>query len=572
MSGMRWLRQGYERHQAGDLAGAADLYRRAARDGRVKADALHGLGLVELQRGQTEAAVEALQRAARLAPKNPALLTNLSHALMTRRRFADAAAVLRQTADLAPEAETLFNLAYAEQAAGEPFAAERDYRRALSLDPGHLPAANNLAGLLQSLGRIDEAVATYRAASAINPNDPEIRINLARALEISGQLPEAADQVSALERAIPHDPRTRLLRARLAHRGGEADVAETCLRPLLDTALPDDLACTVRKELALILDRRGDYAEAFHIASEGNRLRARQAKAQGLDGRGWIRRIVGYRGVFSPERLSQSASISVENREPPVFFVGFPRSGTTLMETILATHEGLVTSGEITPLDHVLSSLAPGGSSDAVLEALAGLDEARIAELRGIFWTAAEALFPGRLNGRRLVDKAPFNLVELGLINLLFPNAPVIVAVRDPRDVCLSCFFQDFTLSDAVVNFLDISDAASAYAAVDALWRHYQECLTLPWMEYRYEDLVADPATQAAAVFQFLGLDWDPAQLVRRGQPGSGQFIATPSRDAVAQPITAAAVQRWRRYEQELAPALAILDPVIKRMGYDGQP
>ena len=566
MSGQRWLREGYDRHRAGDLAAAAQHYRRAARDTAVKADALHGLGLVELQRGHPEAAIEALERAARLAPRNPAVLTNLGHALMAQQRHDEALPPLRRAAELAPQAETHFNLAYAEQAAGHSFAAERGYRQALALESAHAGAANNLAGLLHSLGRMEAAVEAYRAALALRPADPEIRINLARALEIANDLPAARDLAEALARDLPDDPRPILLLARLERRSNAHEAAAQRLRPLLDMALPDDLACTARKELALLLDRRGDYAAAFESAAAGNARRRAQADRQGLDGQDWLRRVTLYGALFGRERLSAS---SAGERPPPVFFVGFPRSGTTLMETILATHPDLVTSGEITPLDHVLKSLAPGGGSAAVAAAIAGLDETGIAALREVFWEAAEALFPELRSGRRLVDKAPFNLVELGLINLLFPTAPVIVAGRDPRDVCLSCFFQDFSLSDAVASFLDIADTARAYAAVDALWRHYQNSLTLPWMEYRYEDLVADPAAVAARVFAFLDLDWAPERLERRGQHMPGQFIATPSRDAVAQPITSAAVARWRRYERELAPALPILAPIVERLGYD---
>ena len=567
MSGQRWLREGFERHQAGDLTAAATLYRRAARDGATKADALHGLGLVELQRGRPEPAIEALERATRLAPRNAAMLTNLGHALLAQQRFADALPVLTRAAELAPQAETHFNMAYAQQAAGQPFAAERSYREALSLEPRHAGARNNLAGLLHSLGRIEDAVSAYREALVLQPDNPDIRINLARAEEIAGDLTAAADTAGALARALPQDPRPQLLLARIARRNGEAESAEQRLRPLLQAALPDDLACTVRKELAVLLDQQGDYAGAFAMAADGNACRRRQAVRQGLDGRDWLRRVGRYADLFASQ--PRPRSVVQDQRQAPVFFVGFPRSGTTLMETILATHPGLVTSGEITPLDHVLRTLAPSGRADDVCTAIAGLDAAATATLRQVFWTAADGLFPGRLADRRLVDKAPFNLVELGLIERLFPDAPVIVAGRDPRDVCLSCFFQDFSLSDAVVNFLDIADAARAYVAVQALWSRYQEHLALPWVHYRYEELVAEPAAVAARIFDFLGLDWQPGRLADRGKRQGGPFIATPSRDAVDRPITATAVARWRRYQDDLEPALPILSDTVRELGYD---
>lgn len=563
INGRTWLRTGYERHQAGDLVEAAKLYRRAARVEGVRADALHGLGLVELQRGRPEAAVEALDRAARLIPDNPAVQTNLGHALMSWGRHQEALAPLRRAVALAPQAETSFNLAYCEQSAGNAFAAERGYRQVLAETPAHSGARNNLAGLLHGMGRVAEATDLYRTVLSDQPGDIEVAFNLALAEEVSGHLDASRELVASILHRQPDEPRALLLQARLDRRAGALDAAAARLTSLVQAELPDDMACSARKELALVLDRQGQYAKAFALVVEGNALRARQARRQGVDGANWLRRLELYQQHFSSHRLSAARENTQAMHAPPVFFVGFPRSGTTLMETILATHPALFTSGEITPLDHVLRALAPSGRLKDLRAALGDLDAGGIDRLRGVFWDAARGLFGDRLADRRLVDKAPFNLVELGLINLLFPDSPVIVAQRDPRDVCLSCFFQDFTLSDAVANFLDISDTARAYVAANALWRHYSQVLTMPTLTYCYEDLVADPAAVSARVFDFLGLQWSDDRLSVESRQAAAHYIGTPSREAVSQPITGSAVARWRRYRAELEPILPILAPIL---------
>ena len=188
-------------------------------------------------------------------------------------------------------------------------------------------------------------------------------------------------------------------------------------------------------------------------------------------------------------------------------------------------------------------------------------------DLRLAFAQAAEAIV-GPLAGKILVDKMPLNIVELGLINVLFPSAKVIVALRDPRDTCLSCFQQRFELTDSMVNFLDIQSTAQAYADVMGLWRHYKPILTLPVLEYRYEDLVADFDGTVGRILEFIGLPWDEAIQGYREAAGK-RAIRTPSYQAVTAPVSAQAVGKWKAYEDGLAPVLPVLAPLVAAFGYD---
>ena len=180
---------------------------------------------------------------------------------------------------------------------------------------------------------------------------------------------------------------------------------------------------------------------------------------------------------------------------------------------------------------------------------------------------AVAAAVTGGLAGRRVVDKLPLNLVDAGLISLLFPDARIIVALRDPRDAVLSCFMQDFRLNDAMAAFLGRASTAGLYHAVMSLWLHYRTVLALPWMEYRYEDLVADFEGTVRDLLSFVGEPWDPVVL-RYREAIPGRAISTPSYAAVTSPIHGQAVERWRRYADWLAPEAAVLAPYVAAFGY----
>lgn len=565
------LQQARAEHRAGRLDAAARHYRRAAQRSAHRVDALLGLGVLDLQRGAPARAVASLEKAARLAPDHPEVLVNLGQALMGAGRTDPAIGRFRAAADLLPEVGAVwFQLAYALQSAGRLFEAAAAYEQVVRCEPQNSDAHNNLAGVLQNLGRVTQAAAHFQAAARLRPDDVSIRVNLAMALELAGELTAAqaaADDAAAM---APGQAMPVLLQGRLAGRRGDLPQAEDLLRQVASLSPPPAVAASALKERALVLDRMGDYAAAMTAADEGNAIRQRDASSRGYDAQRWRGRLQAYRSVFTTETLTRQAMSAAGDDYPaPVFFVGFPRSGTTLMETIFAADDGLITTGELSPLNAVLDELAASREDRDVAAAIAALPPRQMAPLRARFWRAAENLFGDEVASRRLVDKAPFNLAELGLINLLFPDARIVVALRDPRDVCISCYMQDFALSDAVACMLDLDGTASLYADTMTLWRHYQSALTVPWMTYRYEDLVADPAGVAARIFDFIDVPWNPALLAARDAGAGRAFVGTPSRAAVSQPISGRAVGRWRRYEQRLAPILPVLAPFATEYGYE---
>lgn len=237
------------------------------------------------------------------------------------------------------------------------------------------------------------------------------------------------------------------------------------------------------------------------------------------------------------------------------------------MEQILGAHPKIETTNENSPLTRTLHDIRKLSNME-LSEALGTLTDDRIASLRKEFLENARHITGSDLNGIQLVDKFPFNILELGPIQFLFPRARALVALRDPRDTCLSCFMQQFAMNQGMVHFLSLETTARLYCAVMELWLHYRETLSIRWIEYRYEDLVADFEGTVGRVLDFLDLPWDES-VNRYADHAKTRPIMTPSRVAVTQAIDNRAVSRWRKYADRLAPIQPMLEPFVLEFGYE---
>jgi hypothetical protein len=307
----------------------------------------------------------------------------------------------------------------------------------------------------------------------------------------------------------------------------------------------------------------GAVDAAFAAFEQGNRL-AREACDEDQMGRRIFRdQVLQSQQMASPQVLAALSPPPAEAAQGAevVFFVGFPRSGTTLMEQILGAHPRLLTTMEVSPLDAVLTALGPGYP-----HCLPQLDGAARAALRAVFWSRAEAAV-GPLDGRILIDKMPLNVAHLALIQRLFPAAKVLVALRDPRDVVLSCYMQNFAPNLATVAFQELTSSAETYHEVMGLWVAQRDHLALSCLTYRYEDLIAAPTETVTAILDFLAVGWDPAVEHYR-EKAEKRNITTPSYRDVTAPLFRRAIGRWQAYRAHLEPVLPLLDPYVDLFGY----
>jgi len=246
-----------------------------------------------------------------------------------------------------------------------------------------------------------------------------------------------------------------------------------------------------------------------------------------------------------------------------VFLVGFPRSGTTLLEQVLAAHPGVAAMQERTCL---MDSAAEFFGSDTGLDRLAALSDEELQPWRDAYWKRVAETEPA-LSKPVFVDKMPLNAVFLPLIAKLFPHAKILLALRDPRDVVLSCFRRRFAMNAGMVEFTALDTSVAYYVAVMALIQAYREKLKLEIFEARHESLIADFDGEAGRVCDFLGLEFRD-EMRAFAVRAKAQTIDTPSGAQVARGLSQSGLAQWRRYQPQLQPVLPMLAPFVARFGY----
>lgn len=548
---------------------AERLYRKILKRAPKHPVASFYLGVALLQTGKGKEAAQQFSIAVKAAPNNPLGHDHLGQALLMAGQIEKALASLGKAATLAPNSpETAFNHARALEAAGQLEEAEAAYRKAIALAPNLFPALTNLGGLLVKTKRFREAEGPLLAARRLNPRAVEPLGNLVVCLERMSRLAEAEKLSEEMIRLAPDYRYSKIMRARLNRRTGDLAAA----RALLDDVIragEDQVAIQMAlSDQVPVLDAMGHYREAFETRAAAKKIQLTLPDGKDWSAAAYYRTVVDYRKWIAGDRAPTATAPQYDARDP-VFFVGFPRSGTTLMEQILDSHSKLVTTAENSPLQVIIadaeSILGREFDLPGDIDTLAG-DE--IGRLQTRFFQVAREVTQDRLSDRILVDKMPLNIIELALVERIFPRARVLVAIRDPRDVCLSCYMQQFRLNPAMANFLELSTTGALYEAVMDLWLRYRESMGLSWLEYRYEDLIDDFDASVRGVLDFIGVEWEES-VTGYAEHARKRDISTPSYAAVTEAINRKAVARWRNYREQLAPVLPVLAPFVREFGYD---
>lgn len=508
------------------------------------------------------------------AARSPAIRDILSRASILHRsgRHAEARPLYQQVLTIDPEnAYAHFGLGQCVGRLGNTDKGIRLARRAVELDPNNAQYQVSLADLLFSAVRIDESMQAARKALEVDSQSVSARCVLASGLERHQEIREGIHILLQAENISPRDVYVQTLLARLERRNKDY---RSALRRLENIMGRPGVEAEYRRralfELASVLDRLGEYEKAYQAIDEYGRLTLETPQAQRLNPRARPARIASYKAGMTPELLANWTTTHYEKCRPaPVFLVGFPRSGTTMTEQILAAHSRIQTSDEQPYVNLMRSAwVRMVEGSDDVRRMFDRLTIEGACELRRLYWNAVDNDFPQLKPETIFIDKLPLNLIDIGLINVIFPDAKVIVALRDPRDVCLSCLMQDFALNNAMIHFCRLEDTAAFYEQVMGFYLAVRDILTVAKIEIRYEDTVTDLESQARRVFEFLGAEWEPETL-RFYEKARTRTISTPSFEAVAQPVHRSAIGRWRHYRQFFGPILPRLAPYVRAFGYD---
>jgi len=385
-------------------------------------------------------------------------------------------------------------------------------------------------------------------------------------------LDEAWDCVAAILAKDPHEDQARYFRALLLHRKKQNTEAETALRDLIKEGPQYPYVKYAAPHLlGVVLDQLGQYDEAIHwllTAKAQVRTITDTTLLEKSYDDGDRRRRELLAGL-TPEmirRWRQEPSASRENYQI-AFLGGHPRSGTTLLEQVLDANPAVLAFDEPTAFLHEVEKQIHFSPSQNAAGLLDTLSWSRRKEMRRRYVKSLLREVPGQPTQRVLVDKNPSPTMSLNLWLRVFPELKVIIALRDPRDVVISCFFLNIMLNATNVNFLSLERTAKHYADLMDVWLRLRELGGFEWIESRYEDVVENLEAEGRKVTEFLGLTWHPDQ-ARSHETARRKVLYAPTYHDVTQPVYKRAVGRWERYAAALAPVQAKLAPYCQAFGY----
>lgn len=591
----RLLQEAFALQDAGRLADARRAGKRILNRWPNEPNALYLLGVLAHREGDQDKAAGFFRKSYKADNRNVAALTGLGIARLDAKRFAEALELFQKALILQPnDANLLNNIALARKGLGDTAEAIAGFRQALAVAPNSVVALHNLGEILASTGQNDAACELLDAALALAPDDPDILVQrggVARVmagaaaarpyfdhalscdpahsdanLNLASILIEDGDMDGAenLLRSVLAGNRTHLaalldLSDLLHARGGESrDAAREMARRGIRVAegMPPRMLNankSILHRLGTACERLGKYPQAFrHYKRAHDGWRANLLATGGGYDRAWIEdqfdRIMA---AFTARDDDRPRSDHAGHR--PVFIVGMPRSGTTLMEQILASHPAVHGGGELNFMPEIAGSLAEKTGNWA--EGLMTLATPQLAALSAQYDTAIAALSP---DASRVSDKLPANFINVGLIRTLFPNATILHIRRNPLDTCLSVYIQKFGSQMRFDHDLrDIAHYYQQYHRLMTFWRGWDAAMA----DVDYEALVADQEAESRRLLALVGLEWDPVVLDFHK---TARTVRTASRLQVRQPLYKQSVAKWRRFEAELQPLIDDLGPLAE--------
>ncbi len=520
-----------------------------------------------IERGDLDGGIRMADAILKRHPDEPNALMVKALAALRRSDFAGAQPLLRRAVEAHPEHVYAWNnLGIVERRLGNLDAARQAFSEAIRIYPAFGAALRNCGNLLVDMGERNLAIDHFQAAHIAEPKSAEPLAALASIALSANKLEDARAFANlALERDPGHfNAGLMVARADLqsdAHAAAKTRLEEMARRP----GLSGRNRALVHGLLGQALDAMGDHDAAYNAFEAANAALVPLAMSYAQGGH-----------VIDTDHLTKlakaldapfpaTARVQTDGLPPdPVFLVGFPRSGTTLLDQILASHPDIATLEEVDNLGHVTGKLLEGAD---VLARIAALTSADIDAMRKNYWERVRSNRRHDATRPVFIDKLPMNATLLAAVAAIFPQARVIFALRDPRDAVLSCFQQTFEMTGATIHFLSLSTAAQLYDATMQLMRVHENHLPIPVKRVRYEDVTARFDRTIADVLGFLGLAW--SENVRNfTETARSRPIGTPSAPQVMRPLYSTSAGKWRNYAKPLRETRKLLDPWAEAFGY----
>ncbi len=544
------MRQALALHQARRWAQAEELYRQVLKAKPDHAAAAHFLGLLLHQTGRSGDGLALIEQSVRVEPKNADFLNNLGTVLRDLGRAAAAADHFRRAVAARPDMlAARDNLGTVLKLEGRFEAAEEVFRGTIGRNPFHVRARLGLGDTLQEAGRLDAALAVFEEALAIRPKDAEVLHAYGVGLMEKGRLAEAAEM---FRRALAADPAMARAWQMLSQvkRQEKAD-GELAAMAALHARVPEN--SLERMQLSFGLGKAHDdlrqYERAFDYVAEGNAIRR---KGIAYDGERTRREFEAMKATFSKAFFEHRRPSAIDD-DTPIFVVGMPRSGTTLVEQIIASHPKVFGAGELTILKTAVGKGFPLDMKGGFPAGIADMPDKAFADAGHDYLDMLHARYPGF---RHVTDKMPGNFMLIGFLHMMLPKAKIVHCARNAVATCLSIFKTNFR-GDGHLYSYDLGELADFHNLYTDMMAHWRDVLPGVVHDVRYEDFVADQEGQSRALIEYLGLPWDDAVLSFHENQ---RQVRTASAAQVRQPMYKGSVDLWTRYGDKLKPLIEKLE------------
>ncbi|MGX8012628.1 tetratricopeptide repeat-containing sulfotransferase family protein [Mesorhizobium sp. ORM8.1] len=540
------MQRALQLHQAGRRQEAEALYRQVLAQQANHAAALHFLGLLLHQTGRSEEGLDLIEQSVALQPRNADFLNNTGTVMRDLGRIAAAVDFFRGAVDMKPDQlAARDNLGSSLKQLGQFDAAEEIYRGTIGRNPFHVRARIGLAETLQEAGRLDEAIALFRESLSIRPKDAELLYGLSVAMMERGKLDEATDLARQAVTIAPPMAKAWLLLTQVK-RQSERDKELSGMEAEHAKAPQGSLA---RMQLSFGLGKANDdlkdYGRAFDYFAEGNAIRRQSIDYDPVRTRDEFQAM---KAVFDAAFFEKHKPSDIAD-DTPIFVVGMPRSGTTLVEQIIASHPQVFGAGELTLLKTAVGKQFPMSMEGGFPWGVADMPDKAFAEAGLAYLDMLHSRYPGLPH---VTDKMPGNFMLIGFLHMMLPKAKIIHCARDAAATCLSIFKVHFR-GDSHRYGYELGELADFHNLYTDIMAHWHKVLPGVVHDVRYEDFVADQEGQTRALMAHLDLPWDDKVLSFHE---TDRPVRTASAAQVRQPMYQGSVDLWKRYGDRLKPLL----------------
>ena len=528
----------------GKLDEAAACYRRALNLKPAYAEAHNNLGVILNDQGRLDEAAACFRQALSLKPDYAEAQYNLGKTFTDQGRLYEAIASYLQTLTLKPDyTEANYNLGKIFTDQGRLDEAAACYRRALSLKPDYAEAYNNLGGILKVQGKLDEAIACFRRALSVKPDSAEMHYNLGVIFREAGKLNDA---IACYRKALSLKPDYAAAFKDLTSvvQYTEADDVVHAMEDLYNKKedMPDADRIALGFALGKIFEDLRDYDRAFTFILEANLLKRGSFEYSIQNEQDFFSRI---KKTFSPDFFASRHGSGYQDGTP-VFIVGMPRSGTTLVEQILASHPLVFGAGELPILTGLANDIRAGGATGPFPECLLDLEGDAFTKMGSDYMKKIREYSK---DAPYITDKMPYNFLYVGFIKTILPHAKVIHCKRNPMDTCLSLYKNYFKELHGYA--YDMVELGRYYNLYQDLMAHWEKVLPGFMYTIRYEEVVSDQQSQTKSLLDYCGLPWDEDCLAFHK---TERKVSTASLAQVRRPLYKDSVELWKRYEKQLEP------------------